>query len=129
MKKNTKVLYLSLKAKPYDQIESGEKKEEYREIKGYWLKRLCEIIDINYTHYEQMSKECVEIFSNNVEALKSSLKLGGVKIKDYTHVKFSYGYTKRTMTFEIERIAIGKGKPEWGAPAEDVFIIKLGKRV
>ena len=23
----------------------------------------------------------------------------------------------------------GKGKPEWGAPTEDVFIIKLGKRV
>ena len=24
---------------------------------------------------------------------------------------------------------IGKGKPEWGAPTEDVFIIKLGNRV
>jgi hypothetical protein len=48
---------------------------------------------------------------------------------DYTHAKFSYGYTKRTITFEIESITVGKGKPEWGAPTEDVFIIKLGKRV
>jgi hypothetical protein len=32
------------------------------------------------------------------------------------------------MTFELEKITIGKGKPEWGAPDEDVFIIKLGKR-
>ena len=49
--------------------------------------------------------------------------------KGYTHVVFSYGYTKRTMTFEIESITIGKGNPEWGAPTEDVFIIKLGKRI
>jgi hypothetical protein len=28
-----------------------------------------------------------------------------------------------------ESITIGKGNPEWGAPTEDVFIIKLGKRV
>ena len=39
-----------------------------------------------------------------------------------------FGDRKRTMTFEIESITIGKGKPEWGAPTEDVFIIKLGKR-
>lgn len=49
--------------------------------------------------------------------------------KSLTHVKFSYGYTKRTMTFEIERITIGAGNPKWGAPTEFVFIIKLGKRI
>lgn len=49
--------------------------------------------------------------------------------KGLTHVKFSYGYTKRTMTFEIERIRIGAGNPKWGAPTEFVFIIKLGKRI
>lgn len=49
--------------------------------------------------------------------------------KNFTHVKFSYGYTKRTMTFECKGIAIGKGNIEWGAPDTDVFIIKLGKRI
>lgn len=34
------ILYLNLKAKWYDMIESGYKKEEYREIKDYWIKRL-----------------------------------------------------------------------------------------
>lgn len=67
----------------------------------------------------------------------------GVKTEDYREikpywtkrigimdaVKFSYGYTKRTMMFECRSITIGRGKPEWGAPAEDVFIIKLGNRV
>lgn len=48
---------------------------------------------------------------------------------NFTHVQFSYGYTKRTMTYKLERITFGKGNPEWGAPTEEVFKIKLGKRV
>lgn len=48
----------------------------------------------------------------------------------YDAIKFSFGYTKRTMTFECRGISIGKGKPEWGAPTnKEVFIIKLGKRL
>ena len=35
-----KVLHLTLKKKWFDMILSGEKKEEYREIKPYWNKRL-----------------------------------------------------------------------------------------
>ena len=33
-------LYLTLKKNWFDLILSGEKKEEYREIKPYWEKRL-----------------------------------------------------------------------------------------
>lgn len=57
-------------------------------------------------------------------------ELYGFKIRQYKRVCFSYGYTKRRMTFEIERIYRGKGNPEWGAPKdEEVFIIKLGRRI
>lgn len=35
-----KILHLTLKKKWFDMIASGEKKEEYREIKPYWFKRL-----------------------------------------------------------------------------------------
>jgi hypothetical protein len=35
-----KTLQLTLKKKWFDMIASGEKKEEYREIKPYWAKRL-----------------------------------------------------------------------------------------
>ena len=45
--------------------------------------------------------------------------------KDYTHVRFRYGYTKKTMLFKIENISIGRGNPEWGAPDFNVFIIKF----
>ena len=37
-----KTLYLPIKKKWFDMILSGEKKEEYREIKSYWTKRLLE---------------------------------------------------------------------------------------
>ena len=87
-------------------IESGVKTEEYREIKPYWCKRIVG---------------------------ENSISVSGVLMEKYeypfTHVKFSYGYTKKNMTFEIDSIKIGKGKTEWGAPAEDVFKIKLGKRL
>ena len=29
----------------------------------------------------------------------------------------------------LKRYTIGKGNPEWGAPTEDVFIIKLGNKI
>ena len=35
-----KILHLTLKKQWFDMIESGQKKEEYREQKGYWHKRL-----------------------------------------------------------------------------------------
>lgn len=40
-----KVLHLTLKKKWFDMIASGEKKEEYREIKMYWAKRLLKDYD------------------------------------------------------------------------------------
>jgi hypothetical protein len=91
-----KILHLPLKAEWYNLIESGIKTEEYREIKPYWIKRLC-ITDSDFKHYDK--------------------------------VKFSYGYTKKTMTFLIEKISKGKGKKEWGAMDDEVFIITLGNRV
>ena len=42
-----KILHLTLKKKWFDLIKSGQKTEEYREIKPYWTKRL---VGIHYTH-------------------------------------------------------------------------------
>ena len=47
MKNNT--LFLPLKSEWYNMIESGVKKEEYREIKEYWLARLA---DKNYDYVQ-----------------------------------------------------------------------------
>ena len=87
-----KDLFLTLKAQWYDMIESGEKKEEYREIKPYWQKRL--------------------------------------EGKDYDTVTFSYGYTKRKMTYKCNGIRKDKGNPKWGAESEIIYyVISLGERI
>lgn len=101
-----KTLYLPLKKEWYEMIERGEKTEEYREIKPYWCKRLV-----------------------GVDTISVSGVLREIYEYAYTHIKFSYGYTDRTMTFKCNGITIGKGNKEWGAPDTDVFIIKLGDRV
>ena len=104
---------MPLKKEWYEMIESGVKTEEYREIKPYWKQRLLMYGDV---------------WGDNSLVVDTCNK-GFLLFEEYDAVKFSYGYTKRTMTFEIKEITIGKGKPEWGAPKEEVFIIKLGNKV
>ena len=84
-------LHLILKTCWYNMITQGIKREEYRENKPYWKKRL---------------------FSHK-----------------YTHVCFHRAYTNETMTYKIESISIGRGRAEWGAPSEDVYIIKFSEEV
>jgi len=129
MANNEKILDLPLKGKWYEMIESGVKKEEYREIKPFWLKRLFRVIDIDHTHYEKVDTECAEFYANNIDLLKADFNLGGFQVKDFTHVRFRYGYTKQTMAYEIKKISIGVGKPKWGAPKENVIIISIGNKV
>lgn len=108
-----KILYLPLKKEWYNMIESGQKTEEYRAIKPYWYKRFCK----NYNDKLIHCKYCG--LHGDIRCFKPT--------QEYTHVCFRYGYTKRTMTFKIDSISIGKGNPEMGAPNCDVFIIKFSK--
>ncbi len=98
-----KTLKLTLKKQWFDMILFGQKKEEYREIKGYWVTRLID----NY-------------FTNNQ------------KFKDFDYVEFTNGYNKNSPTVTLDFLGIceGKGKKEWGAVEnETYFIIKLGSEV
>lgn len=115
-----KVLHLPLKKEWYEMIESGVKTEEYREIKPYWEKRLVDYKSLKEDYNRIAFRRYVlGVWTNPCKEYP----------RGYTHVKFSYGYTKRTMTFSTKDITTGKGKTEWGAPDEDVFIIKLGNKI
>ena len=106
-----RVLHLPLKKEWYEMIERGEKMEEYREISAHWFARLTKCGKVN-GRMNDCPDDC--------------------EIRRYEHfdaVRFSYGYTKRTMTFECKGITIGQGRPEWGAPPHETFIIKLGRRI
>ena len=117
-----KTLHLPLKAQWYDMIESGEKKEEYIEINDYWIKRLT-ICKGNNNH------EKTGFWCKKANCISCITRGDGFHRINCTHVRFRYGYTKRTMLFKLDSITIGKGRPEWGAPDHEVFILKLGERI
>lgn len=99
-----KILHLTLKKKGFDMIASGEKKEEYREIKDYWVNRLC-----------------------NVGA---EVEHCGLDYKDFDIVEFKNGYSKDAPKVHLQFIEcyVDKGKPEWGAELDkEYFVIKLGE--
>lgn len=96
-----RVLHLTLKKKWFDMIASGKKKEEYRELKTYWLVRLK-------------------------RGAKTSITQGDFILFDYIH--FTDGYNRpRSINVKFEGTLIGEGKQEWGAePGQQYFVIKLG---
>lgn len=57
-----KILHLTLKKKWFDMIASGEKREEYREIKPYWNGRFVNK-KYNVIHFRNgYSKDCPNMF-------------------------------------------------------------------
>lgn len=106
-----KVLTLSVKKEWFDKIVSGEKTEEYREIKPYWIKRLttnCEVV------YDVVAETYC----------------GKVLYRPYTHVLFinGYGNDKPRIEKEIESIDIGKPRKGWCPDdflGKEFFVIKF----
>ena len=106
------MLILPIKKQWYDMILSGEKKEEYREIKPYYTKR----------------------FDNQ---LNRTLTVGGKKgtlnewlradNKHYLDVKFRNGYSSISPFFDSKcQLMIGKGRSEWGAePGKEYYVLKV----
>ncbi len=93
------MLVLPIKRQWFDMIRSGEKKEEYREIKPYWTKRLN-------NEFDRMLKF---IIPSDVERDLRKYPL-------WLMIKFRNGYSKNSPTMLCEcKIKIGTGKQEWGA--------------
>ncbi len=113
----------------YDMIDCGEKPEEYREIKQHWFDRLidCRVPKSSFlaTRYFGLDRSTPQVHN-----LKEDFEGEWLLFKEFDAVRFRRGYTKTTMLFEIKRISIGLGNPQWGAPKDkEVFIIKLGNRI
>lgn len=130
-----KILELPLKAKWYEMIESGTKTEEYREVKPYWCNRLLGGCGYGVKDYwEPVLNRTFEAINELGTKYPNAYNLEHQLIwqygtRAYTHIRFRYGYTNRTMLFALKNITIGKGNTEWGAPEDkDVFILKLGER-
>jgi len=113
----SKILHLTLKKRWFDMILSGEKKEEYRELKPYWISRLVdEILSCHKDKFGAFYYKC-------------GYWIMGTPVS-YDLVRFKNGYSKNSpeITLEINDIDVWTGKYEWGAePSVPYFRIKLGK--
>jgi len=96
------MLTLPIKKKWFDMIKSGEKKEEYREIKPYWFTRFINNIGGFYD-----------------ENLVIHLAKG--------RVIFQNGYQKSAPKIMCKvDITTGYGKEEWGAePNKLYYVLKI----
>lgn len=99
------MLTLPIKKKWFDMILSGEKKEEYREIKPYYQTRFCNWFGIIVGKERNIIRPC---FGNQP-------------------VMFCNGYGKDAPTFiAMCFIEIGTGKEEWGAePGKEYFVLTV----
>ena len=95
------VLPLVLKGKWYDMIASCEKREEYRDFKPFWNKRL----EKWWTRKPGDTRKRV--------------------------VAFSRGYRKADMFFVVISLCMTdtNGCPEWGEPDSPHWVISLGRSV
>lgn len=122
-KKN--VLKLVVSKQWFDMILSGEKTEEYREIKPYWVARLFQdnsnIIDVRYL---------ASALAGRTDLLKKYINAQKIVLKQYTHVLFINGYRKDSPRIEKEIESITIGKPKKGLCPDkwldtDFFVIKF----
>lgn len=128
-----KILHLTLKKKWFDMIASGEKREEYREIKQYWVSRLTvcnapkEFKDDNRGYADNF---CFDV--DNGHSPDDILKASYAKFKEFDLIEFRNGYGKDApcIYFECKGISFGWGIKEWGAePETEYFCIQIGPQV
>ncbi len=117
MEESKKILHLTLKKKWFDMIASGEKKEEYREIKPYWVSRLVN------SFYPEKDK-----YRDYVFEWKGMLFSMDEPVY-FDAVEFKNGYSSNAPKILVECLGIDNGytKLKWADEYKPCFVIKLGK--
>lgn len=113
-----KVLTLSVKKEWFDKIVSGEKKEEYREIKPYWVARLF------YDRFGKLSPKMVKELADSVAKYGDTEHFeakNGIEVSfvPYTHVLFINGYGDDKPRIEKEIVWIDIDRPRKGWCPDD----------
>lgn len=102
------MLTLPIKKKWFDMILSGEKKEEYREIKPYYMTRFRNMMSVH------------SLVSDNavIERLRKD------QDRFLYRIQFRNGYGKNSPSFVAKcTLSIGTGKEEWGAEKDKEYFI------
>jgi hypothetical protein len=110
-------------------VVSGNKKEEYRDIKGHWISRLYRF-EKRLTEEEKMqfiSNLVSPYHGNHIDEIFQNYK---ARVKGINQIVFHAGYGRMTRkaTMECLDISIREGNPDWGAEDGKLyFVFSLGK--
>ena len=128
-----KVLTLTVSKEWFNKIVTGEKTEEYRVIKDFWMSRLLLIKDEEFKDFDKYDKlhigKTFEMLID-INTINEKLNNGTMKFVPFTHVLFKNGYYDDSpkVEKEIESISIGKPKKGW-CPDEflgkEYFVIRF----
>lgn len=116
------MLTLPIKKKWFDMILSGEKKEEYREIKEYYETRFQNLFGALTIYPSSIFQDRSEYELLQGEAVPEEIRKDSVQ-----EVIFRNGYSKNSKAIKARcRLWIGKGRPEWGAePDKQYYILEI----
>jgi hypothetical protein len=112
--------HLVLKEKWYDMIASGDKKEEYREIKPYWTKRLMRGNTSTFKKFDSVIFKCgynskkpdIEVAFHNCEIRKGVEQWGAEPEKLYYVISFGNVISIGGVPVASDRLA---PQSYWGA--------------
>lgn len=128
-------LFLPLKEVWFNMTKSREKREDYREITGYWCSRL-----LLYNGKQISKAEWTAFLSEyfNPEDpgyLNEVIQKHFITFKPFSFNIMTLGYPSNTdfnriLKYKHEGIEIRTGNQEWGAePNKTYFVIKHGKKL
>lgn len=125
-----KDLKVTLKKQWFDR-HLKDKHEEYRAITPFWIRRLLCKKDgtrLSTTEVNAIYNNVKD--SGDIEGIMDGILFGGLTFTDYeTFTAYNGGYMSEALphfTKSVKTIGVGKGKPDLGAPKENVFIISTG---
>lgn len=128
------MLTLPIRKKWFDMILSGEKKEEYREIKGYYETRFQNLFGAItiYPFIEDYSASdttpaSIFLHSSKYELLQGEAVPEEIRKDRVQEIIFRNGYSKNSKAIKARcKLRIGKGKSEWGAePDKQYYVLEI----
>lgn len=128
------MLTLPIQKKWYDMILSGEKREEYREIKEYYETRFQNLFGAItiYPFIEDYSASdttpaSIFLHRSEYELLQGEAVPEEIRKEGIQEIIFRNGYSKNSKAIKARcRLRIGKGRPEWGAePDKQYYVLEI----
>ena len=116
------MLTLPIQRKWFDMILSGEKKEEYRDIKEYYETRFQNLFGAITIYPSSIFSDRSKYELLQGEAVPEEIRKDSVQ-----EIIFRNGYSKNSKEIKARcRLRIGKGRPEWGAePDKQYYILEI----